>query len=131
MNGGASAPNRMAIQSESNSLRSQFQEPWNREIPKEKQLNQLHNLNRPRANVSPLNLIPQWLRGRRGVVVVALLVISVGMALNWTWLTAIGVAPILVSFLPCAAMCGVGICCMRSGKGGSCAGKNSEKTNKL
>ena len=26
-------------------------------------------------------------------------------ALNWSWLVAAGVAPLLLTFLPCAAMC--------------------------
>jgi hypothetical protein len=41
------------------------------------------------------------------------------MALNWGWLTAIGLAPVLVSLAPCAAMCGLGLC-MKGGSGGKC-----------
>jgi hypothetical protein len=42
-----------------------------------------------------------------------------GMALNWGWLTAIGLAPVLVSLAPCAAMCGLGLC-MKGGSGSKC-----------
>lgn len=40
-----------------------------------------------------------------------------GAALNWGWLTAMGVAPILLSLAPCAAMCALGLC-MRGGSAG-------------
>lgn len=43
--------------------------------------------------------------------------IGLGLAFNWRWLAAIGVAPILLSILPCAVMCGLGLCMMGSGKG--------------
>ena len=42
------------------------------------------------------------------------------MAFNWSWLTAVGAAPIILSFAPCAAMCGLGLC-MKGGAGGSCS----------
>jgi len=44
---------------------------------------------------------------------------------NWSWLTAIGISSLLLSFLPCAVMCAVGLC-MRSGK--NCS-KNSATIN--
>ena len=37
------------------------------------------------------------------------------VTLGWPWLAAIGVAPILISLLPCAAMCAVGLCMMAKG----------------
>jgi hypothetical protein len=43
-----------------------------------------------------------------------------GMALNWGWLTAIGLAPVLVSLAPCAAMCGLGLC-MKGGSRKGCS----------
>lgn len=44
----------------------------------------------------------------------AVAVIGGGFVLNWSWLVAVGLAPIIVSLLPCIAMCvlGVGICKM-------------------
>lgn len=48
--------------------------------------------------------------GRRGLVLIAMALIGVGMATNWGWLTAIGAAPLILSLAPCAAMCGLGLC---------------------
>lgn len=42
---------------------------------------------------------------------------AVGLAFNWSWLIAVGLAPILLSTLPCLLMCVFGACIMcRSGK---------------
>jgi len=41
--------------------------------------------------------------------------IVMGLALNWSWLAAAGVAPILISLLPCLAMCALGLCMNRAG----------------
>ena len=57
-----------------------------------------------------------WLTGRRGLIVAGIAVVLVGLALGWNWLTAIGVAPIILSLAPCAAMCAVGACAMMKGK---------------
>jgi len=42
-----------------------------------------------------------------------------GLTLNWSWLVAAGIAPILISVLPCAAMCAIGACCMSKAPGKS------------
>jgi hypothetical protein len=63
---------------------------------------------------------PQWLTRRRVMFAAAATVVGSGMALNWGWLTAIGLAPILVSLAPCAAMCGLGLC-MKGGSGKGCS----------
>ncbi|WP_207791898.1 hypothetical protein [Siccirubricoccus phaeus] len=60
--------------------------------------------------------LPPVLRGRRALAVLGLAVVAAGLASQWTWLTAIGVAPILVTLAPCAAMCALGLC--MSGKSG-------------
>jgi fatty acid desaturase len=39
-----------------------------------------------------------------------------GLVFNWGWLTAIGVAPILLAMAPCAVMCAVGFCAMGGAK---------------
>lgn len=36
-----------------------------------------------------------------------------GLALNWDWLTAAGLAPIILGILPCAVMCALGLCAHR------------------
>jgi hypothetical protein len=35
-----------------------------------------------------------------------------GAALNWSWLVAVGLAPILLALAPCAMMCAVGLCAL-------------------
>ena len=60
--------------------------------------------------------LPVALRNRRAVIIFGLLVLTLGMTLNWGWLTAVGAAPILLSLAPCAAMCAVGICCMKGNR---------------
>ena len=43
--------------------------------------------------------------------------------MNWNWLVAAGLAPILIVILPCAVMCGLSLCMhkMSDGSGGCCA----------
>jgi hypothetical protein len=53
--------------------------------------------------------------GTRGLIIVGTAVIAVGLALNWSWLVAIGAAPLLLTALPCVAMCAVGLCMMPKG----------------
>lgn len=61
-----------------------------------------------------------WLGGRRGLFIAAFAVIAAGMALNWSRLAAVGAAPIILAFAPCAVMCGLGLC-MKGGSGKSCS----------
>lgn len=53
-----------------------------------------------------------YLGNRRALLIVAVVVIVAGLALNWNWLVAIGLAPILISTLPCLVMCAFGACMM-------------------
>ena len=70
-----------------------------------------------------------YLGNRRGLLVLAGLVIASGLALNWSWLAAVGIAPILISLLPCLAMCALGLCMNRSGsKSCSAAESNAGPT---
>lgn len=59
--------------------------------------------------------------GRRGMILTAMAVIGAGMALNWDWLTAVGVAPLILALAPCAVMCGLGLCMMKGSK--SCSSR--------
>jgi len=54
--------------------------------------------------------------GTGGLVIVGAAVIGAGLALNWSWLVAIGVAPLLLTALPCVVMCALGICMMPKGE---------------
>ena len=56
--------------------------------------------------------------------------ILAGIALGWEWLAAAGALPVLLSVLPCAAMCVVGLCMNRK-NGRSCDQSNIGPTEKL
>ena len=66
-----------------------------------------------------MSLLMSHLMTWRAIMLMAAIVIVAGLALNWTWLMAIGVAPLLLSVLPCLVMCGVGVCmsCRKGGGG--------------
>jgi len=66
------------------------------------------------------NAIRYYLRGRRGLIIIATVTVIAGLALNWSWLVAAGIAPILLGVLPCLAMCALGLCMHRAG-GKSCS----------
>ncbi|MDE2167750.1 MAG: hypothetical protein KGJ66_15600 [Alphaproteobacteria bacterium] len=57
---------------------------------------------------------------RRAFIAMGIAAVGAGLALNWHWLTAIGVAPVLIAFAPCAAMCVLGLCMNRM-SGRSCS----------
>ena len=67
-----------------------------------------------------LRAVRYYIRGRRGLLIVGSFVLIAGLSLNWRWLVAAGVAPILVSVLPCLAMCALGLC-MKGMSGRSCS----------
>ena len=67
-----------------------------------------------------LNTVRHHLHGWRGITALAGIAIVAGLAFNWTWLVAAGIAPVLLSFLPCATMCALGLCMNRMG-GRSCS----------
>ena len=60
-----------------------------------------------------------YLGGRRGYLILAAVAIAGGLAFNWSWLAAAGIAPLLLIALPCVAMCALGLC-MNKVTGGSC-----------
>jgi hypothetical protein len=67
--------------------------------------------------------LPRWVpRGRLALFWVAILAIGAGLVFGWDWLVAAGFAPLVVSVLPCLAMCALGLCAMhgdvRSRQGG-------------
>ena len=47
---------------------------------------------------------------RWALVVLAAVAVVGGVMLNWSWLVAAGIAPILLTALPCLLMCGFGLC---------------------
>jgi YHS domain-containing protein len=68
-----------------------------------------------------LYAIRYYLGGPRRLIVLAVILIIGGVALNWGWLVAVGLAPFLIAFLPCAVMCALGMC-MHKTAGGNNSG---------
>ncbi len=59
-----------------------------------------------------------YLRGK-GLLVVGAAVIGLGLWFNWGWMVSLGLAPLILAILPCAAMCALGLCMSHGhGKGG-------------
>jgi hypothetical protein len=69
--------------------------------------------------------LARLVRSRLAIGAVAIGVIAVAAVWQWSWLAAIGAAPLLLSVAPCAAMCGLGLCMHRMG-GRSCGTVNSQ-----
>ena len=51
-----------------------------------------------------------YLGGRRGLLILGGVAVVSGLVSSWGWLVAAGVAPLLLSVLPCVAMCALGLC---------------------
>jgi hypothetical protein len=67
-----------------------------------------------------------YLGNRWVLVALGALVLVAGIAFNWGWLVAAGVAPILLSTLPCLIMCGLGLCMLcRSGEKQAAASRDA------
>lgn len=68
-------------------------------------------------------LLHRYAVNRKVLAVSALLIVGAGLALNWSWLVAAGVAPIILALAPCAAMCALGMCMSRMSDKSSCGDK--------
>ena len=74
-----------------------------------------------------------YVGGRRGLLLVGGAIVALGLASNWSWLVAAGLAPLLLAMLPCLAMCALGLC-MNKMVGRSCStekGAAAEKASAL
>lgn len=80
----------------------------------------------PSLAVTVMKLARHYLGGRRGLIVLGVLAVGAALVLNWGWLVAVGVAPLLLALAPCAAMCALGLCANKlTGRAeGSDAAKN-------
>ena len=64
--------------------------------------------------------LPSWIGNRRALALSGLALGGAGLTLGWDWLTAVGVAPLIVATAPCLIMCALGLCMMGKGnKAGS------------
>lgn len=70
-----------------------------------------------------LNAARYYLGNRWGLLVLASVAVIAGLSFGgWGWLVAAGLAPVILSTLPCLVMCGFGVCMMcRSNKAQSTA----------
>ncbi len=68
-------------------------------------------VNAPPGNIA--DALRRCLGNRRLLLATALVAVAAGAAFNWGWLVALGIAPVLLSLLPCLVMCGLGVCCMK------------------
>jgi hypothetical protein len=57
-------------------------------------------------------LLRSWIGNRYVLAIVGLAIAGSALALGWSWLTAVGAAPLIVSTAPSLVMCAVGGCMM-------------------
>lgn len=70
-----------------------------------------------------------YLRNRWTLVALAGLAIAFGLYFGgWGWLVAAGLAPIVLSTLPCLIMCGLGVCMMCRGQQQSTVSRDAADT---
>lgn len=69
-------------------------------------------------------LARHYLGGRRTLIVLGVAALAGAAVLNWGWLVALGIAPLLLALAPCAAMCALGLCMKNMG------GKSSSTASK-
>ena len=72
--------------------------------------------------VRPMDTVRGVLGRRRNQFLLGTSVLTVALAANWSWLSAVGVAPLIVGVLPCLLMCALGLCMGGSGRR-SCEGE--------
>ena len=60
-----------------------------------------------------LDIARHYLGGRRGIIALGVVAVVAGLAFNWSWLVAAGILPVLLTALPCVAMCVLGLCMHR------------------
>lgn len=58
----------------------------------------------------------RYLGGRRAWILLSAMLLAAAAFFNWSWLVAVGIAPLLVALAPCAAMCALGLCMSKHGK---------------
>lgn len=75
-------------------------------------------------------LLAHYLGNRKLLWVLAVVIVGAGVALNWSWLVAAGIAPILLALAPCAAMCALGLCMSRMGGKSCSSGKDAGTASK-
>ncbi len=73
------------------------------------------------------NLIRSYFSGRWALTISGSAIAAAGLALGWDWLTAVGLAPLILSVAPCAIMCALGLCMMSRGSSSSATQNSVEQ----
>lgn len=80
------------------------------------------------ANRSVCSSSHQRPAGRKILIAVAIVGAIAGIVLNWGWLVALGIAPLILAAVPCLAMCAFGLCADKLRDGQSCAPAKTDST---
>ena len=60
--------------------------------------------------------IRSWVLSPQGLTITGIAAVVVGLTLSWSWVVALGAAPLILALGPCAVMCALGLCMnMRNG----------------
>jgi hypothetical protein len=68
-----------------------------------------------------------YVGGWRGASILTATALAAALALSWGRLVAAGIAPVILTALPCLVMCGAGLC-MNKLLGGSSCGSTAEQS---
>jgi hypothetical protein len=68
----------------------------------------------------------RYFASRTALIALSAVVLSAAAFLNWGWLVAAGIAPVILAVAPCVAMCALGLCASRMG-GKSCSAQDKDK----
>ena len=71
-----------------------------------------------------VRVVRSYLTGWRGLLLLGAIALSAGAAFNWSWLVAAGIAPLIMTALPCVAMCALGLCANKM-MGKSCSAETA------
>ena len=73
------------------------------------------------------DLIRCWFSSRLGLTIGGTTIVAAGLVLGWNWLTAVGLAPLILTLAPCAIMCALGLCMMPRGNSPSATQSSVEQ----
>ena len=51
-----------------------------------------------------------WVLSPQGLTVTGMAAVVVGLTLSWSWVVALGMAPLVLALGPCLIMCALGLC---------------------
>ena len=84
---------------------------------------------KPSKAQQAVNVVWPLINSRNKQIIAIMAILALGMYLNWGWFVALGLAPLVLGVLPCAAMCALGLCMGHGGKS-SCSTKNQDPDSK-